>query len=351
MEEPLSQERFNPLVSSVSHLHDDPIPETDSSEMEDSQPFAVALSNENEVTISETSCESDEDSESYRIRPTGNDDFASDFVEETEPSESYGSQPNRSQPEFTAYDEINIPATPSESEQEEDMSDHASGIENDSPRIVNNAFTDSPISPTNSNEISIPHSNQSGTNISFIRNDIYDETEISESDGSQRSLNQFAIDTEIHIPETPSQSDSEQDVESNQSYEVNSNQFSNESQLDSSQNAQAAFSIAMTHLDDDVVNVVANSVELNNELRRQIISPDIFDDSDDIIPNSINIAELNVAIVSPDIFEDDPVNEPHASQNAGDVPPIVHDDFPFIVPGKSRVHFTLMKIWPILNKI
>lgn len=336
MEEPLSQNRFNALVS---NQYDDPIPDTDSSDMDDSQPFAVVLSNENEVTISETSCESDEDSdESNRNRPSGNDDF----VEETEPSESYSGQSNRSQPEFAADDEINIPATPSESgEEEEEMSDHASGIENDLPRMMNDTAAQrySPASPTNVNEITMPHSNHSMMNLSPILNAIYDENVVSGSDGSQRSLHRFTIDMEINIPETPSQSESEQDVESNHSREANNSQISNNSQH-SNQNAPAAFSITMSQLEDDVVSVVAATVELNAELRRHTISPDIFDDSDDIIPNSLNIAESNVArppaIVSPDIFEEDPVNEPNESQNADEVPPVVvHDDFPFIVPGKN----------------
>lgn len=323
MAEPLSQERFNPLVS--NQYDDDPIPDTDSSDMEDdSQPFAVALANENEMTISETSCESDEDSDPNHIDPTDNDYF----VEETEASESESSQPNGSQPEFAADDEINIPATPSESDQDEDLSDHFSGIEIDVPRMaMNNTATEwySPTQPINFNE----------ANISPIRIAIANEENVvAEIDGSQRSLEQFALDSEITIPETPSQSDSEQDIEPNHS--------------------PAAFSNTMSQLGNDVVNVVAN-----DESRRHTISPDIFDNSDDFVPNSINVAQLNAAIpppalVSPDLFDDDPDDQPLGSQNAQNAPPVVvQDDFPFIVPGKPLISLEISSIvnekWFIFN--
>lgn len=339
MAEPLSQERFNAFGSSVLNQYDDLIPETDSSDMDDSQPFVAVLSNEDEVTISETSCESDDESESDRIQSSENDD---DIIEETDASESHSSQS-----EFGAAadddDEINIPATPSEdSEDEEDFSDHIRSNENDSPGTMNYSLVNSPL--INSNEISIPHSNLSETNLSPILPD--DENVISESDsGSQRSLNQFAIDTEISIPETPSQSESEQDqIEPHQSQEINTSQMSLNSQH-SNQNAPAAFSIAVSQLEDDVVSVVANTVESNDVLRSQRISPDIFEDSDDIVPNSENIAvsyaghhHTPLAIISPDIFDEDPVNEPMDSQNVNEVSPpvspdVVHNDFPFIVPG------------------
>lgn len=326
MAEQLSQERFNAFQSSVSNQYEEPIPDTDASD--------AMLSNENEVTISETSSdESDEHSEFDRIQSPndGNDD---DYIEETDLSES-----DISQPEVVANndDVINIPATPSQSDHEEDL------FENDSPVMMNN---DSMVNSLliNSNEISISHSNLSSINLSPIRSNSNDENVISESDGSQRSLSQFVIDREISIPETPSQSESEQDpIETNQSHELNTSQIANNSQR-SIENAPAVFSITLSQLEDDVVNVVANTEMLNDEPRSRAISPDIFEDSDDFIPNSVNFAESYIVhhtpptIVSPDIFDDfeDPVDEPMESQNANEISPIVVHDFPFIVPGKFK---------------
>lgn len=344
MTEPLSQERFNALGPCVPNHYEDVIPDSDLSDIDDSQPQMAALPEENEVIISETSSESDEDSDSYRPYAPANDE---DFVAETELSESDSSQPNRSQSEFAANndDEIHIPATPSESE---DLSGHSSGFENNSHAIVSSTVLQSSL--RNSNEISIPHSNLVETNLSPIHNAVNDEIEIGESDGSQQSLIQFAIDTEISIPETPSQSESEQESEPNQSQRIHTSQISNNSQR-SNQNAPAAFSITLNQLEDDVVSVVANSSGLNDEPRRHVVSPDIFDESDDIIPNSTNIAESFAgrtpqAIASPEIFEDDLIAETPESPNMNEVSPVaivspdlfedespVHDDFPFIVPG------------------
>lgn len=316
MEEQLSPDRFNSLgLPESNQFHS--IPETDSSGMEDSQPFQPQQTDENDVTIGETTSESDNESDSDRVRPSQNDN---DFIAETEPSESYNSQPNGSQPEFAADEEINIPATPSESDQDED----------DAPATQRDYST----SPANSTEAPIQYSNLSSeTNISPIfNNNVSDEHVVGESDGSQMSNNQFVIDTEISIPETPSQSESDQDAESNYSQVVGNSQIS-----------PASFLVPLNRLEDDVVRAVANTIEFNDEIRRQPHSPDIFDDDDDIIPNSINVAQSNAdtppAIRSPDIFDDvdDDVNEPNEQQNANEiVSPRVHDDFPFVVPGKSQ---------------
>lgn len=319
MADQLSQERFN-AISPVSNQYDDLIPETDSSDVDDSQPFAGGLSSANEVLVSETSCESDEDSGSDAIRPNENDDI----VAETEPSESSDSQPNQSQPEFVATNEITIPATPSESDEEEDVLYHVSSFENDSLGFV----------PNTPAQRSLPTSLiNSQMNFSPMHNANTDANHISETDDSQRSQNQFLIDTEINIPETPSQSESEQD-EANNSQILDNSQHSNQS-------VAAAFSVGMSQLEDNVVSVVVNTIDFNDGSRRETMSPDIFDDSDDIIPNNLNIAESNagasLAIISPVI------DEPH--QNETD-PDDVHNDFPFIVPGKMKNSYGRSQLKP-----
>lgn len=319
MAEPLSQERFN-TISSVSNQCDDPIPETDSSDMDDSQPLANDMSNAYEVTISETSCESDEHSSCDSNHPAEN----VEFVAETESSQSSDSQPSRSQSEFVADDEIHISATSSESDEDEHDMDHASGIENDSLGLVPNTPAQISLSP--------PSFRNSETRLSPMYNGSYDENRISESGSSQRSRNQFVMDSEISIPETPSQSDSEPD-EANRSQTLGNSQHSN-------QNLASALSIGLDQLEDNFVSGAVHSNGFNDELRRELISPDIFSaDDDNIIPNSLNVAESNAgasySIISPVIHQANLCNEPHGSQSEENEESVRdNDDFPFIMPGK-----------------
>lgn len=289
MTEQLSQERFNAIGSSMLNQCDEIIPESDSSEDDDSQPSVEVLSNVNEVKISETSCESssDDDSSSDRIPSSQNNNFAAE-------NQRQRSQSNSSQPEFVAHAEINIPATPSDSDDEQDD-------ENDSNRIVNNTPS------------------QKDTTLSKSP-PIYDDIDQTNgSDNIQRSHNQFVIDEEINIPETPLQSESEEDCSQPQS---------NHSQiLNSSQHSKRTIPCI-------------NATDSNSRLHAETLSPDMCADSEDVIPNSMDIDGSYIyaplAMVSSAVMQNNLVDKLHED-------PVSQKHFPLIAhstPLQGSVSFT-----------